>query len=833
MTRLRHVLVLLILVLPLFTIAPVSLAGVNLTRAELKTAGTSIPAEFTHETLRVAVYAESNTTLPSYAEGGVYTDYHTNVIAMLQNKGFAATALTTRDILDHKLMASRYDVLVLPNQLPRDEIIYLVEDFWLAGGGVLSFDGSFGYLLYMGMIHSSLQGDFGLVGYGPSPYYWYDIPYTNNINVTERFPVTKSYHVDDALSFNANATVWNEGDLSSLIGSALHVLAIDGDHSGNGAIGAFDNPSRGGRIVQIPGNCSSFTAWQEQIAQDAIDWLTPRPKARVAFDFSKTPYYGVDAWDENVSHAPRYAVWRDYMVNHSFTVDKLYPPASGALTASDLALFDVLIIDLPEYTYSATEISNVIRPFVTNGGGLFYLTDYNFINPDGHENMNELIAPWGFNITDLYSSMSAFTTSDFDAHPILEGISSIDIAGGEWVNISGDAYSIIREGPNIAVAGCDVGSGRVIVSGDINFLDYDNIASNGNSIFAVNVINWLSSGTAKVLVYADYSSSAHPNYIPLRGPVAQALNDLGIPFYMTFSISYFNMSLFLDDWDMIVFDNTNYGTTAYQQRLVDFITNGGKMVFSTWHLLESAGDYFGVSVTDTLGTMQSIHITQPTSPIFNLPAHYGASTINTTLDLGFTVDALNLSIYDNASVLAGYTEHPGASITIGVDGRVIVNGALLTIYNEDTDDSTYADNLEIWENEIGFLYFDRPTINHPDDVTYMETETGNEIVWTAATDAGGWQYVLRVNGSIVTTSSWDGSDIAIGVDGLNASVYEYKLTVYDRLGYSVFDTVIVNVTEYIGPPPLGFDPTLLIIIGAAVVAVVVIIVVFMRRSKAK
>jgi hypothetical protein len=60
----------------------------------------------------------------------------------------------------------------------------------------------------------------------------------------------------------------------------------------------------------------------------------------------------------------------------------------------------------------------------------------------------------------------------------------------------------------------------------------------------------------------------------------------------------------------------------------------------------------------------------------------------------------------------------------GAGGKVIVKGPLLLSYNDDTGNTTYPDNLELWENEIAFLHYDRPTINHPDNVTYMETQTG-------------------------------------------------------------------------------------------------------------
>jgi hypothetical protein len=205
------------------------------------------------------------------------------------------------------------------------------------------------------------------------------------------------------------------------------------------------------------------------------------------------------------------------------------------------------------------------------------------------------------------------------------------------------------------------------------------------------------------------------------------------------------------------------------------------------------------------------------------------------LDLGFGTDALNLTVHANATGIAGYSAYSGASIVLGAGGDVIFNGAFITIYNEDTDDSTYLDNQEIWENEIAFLYYDRPTIDHPADVTYMETETGNEIVWNPVADAGPWEYAIWINGSTDGFEPWLGGPIAINVDGVNASITTYEILVRDRLGYEIGDEVILNVTEYIAPGPTGpgLDPMLLLIIGGAIAGVVIILIVFTQMKKKK
>jgi hypothetical protein len=777
----------------MFVLAPSMVAGPNEVLTNRAPMDSSLPAQFAEETLRVAVYAEDNTSLPLYASGGVSTAHHANLIQLLESNGYAVTALSTQDILDRKLMAASFDVFILPNNLPKDEIVNHVIDYWLAGGGILSFDSGLGYLYYHGMIVPGDTGDYALVGVEPLPHWGFD--YVGNVTVGGRHSTAKSYQQADIILVDENTTIHDKDYFQGANSADFVPLLIDSGSFATTVGFALDNTERqGGRIVQLPGNCSIIPAWETSIIFDSVDWLAPRPKARVAIDFSHVPYYGIDSWDENISFVPRYTLWRDSLVDNSFTMDKLYPTLSGLLTADDLEPFDVLVINMPSVNYTATEIS-LIRNWVQDGGGLFLLGDgpgYVFEN----QRIEDIID--GLGIT-FYTgaSIPGVSTSEFEDHPVLEGVSSITIAAGSYLNVSSPAYPIAYYGaPNVAIAGRDLGEGRIVTIGDINHLDHNYHGDTDNAVWGINIVNWLSSGPAKVLVYADIYTAAHPNAVPLKGPVAQALNDLDIAFYMTSDLFYFNMSLFRDDWEMVIFDNTQWGSSAYQPHLVDFVAGGGRLIFSTWGLNTAAGDYFGVEVASILSDPTTFFISDPAHPIFNLPAPYGADNLTTTLDLGFGTDALNLTTHANATAIAEYSV--GAAITLGVGGN-----------------------------------------DHPDDVTYMETETGNEIVWTPTADAGPWTYTLWINGSTHGPVHWDGGAITIDVDGVNASITTYELMVYDRLGYSALDSVTLNVTEYIEPPttpgpgPGGLDPTLLLIIGGAVAGIVIILVVVMLVKKKK
>jgi len=843
MTRIKHVLVILLLILPMFALAPSLVASPNEVLTNRAPAESMLPAQFVEETLRVAVYAEDDTSLPSYATGGVYTDFSANVISLLESEDYAVTALTTQDILDHKLMVANFDTFVLVNQLPKDDIVNLVKDYWLGGGGILCFEASIGYAFYAGLIDESLEGDFELAPIAVPGSWGYSGGMLHEAVVNERHPVTKTYDVgDEFLPSSNNITILNGIDLPGIVGDEMRNLVTWNETSLLPIVTAFDDPTRGGKIIHISDNCSTIPTWEEPIITDAIDWLAPRPKAHIAIDYTHVPFYGVDSWDENVSIGGKFEIWRDSVVNHSSTFDKLYPTHGEELTADDLSPFDVLIINMPSINYTAAEIT-VIRTWVQNGGGLYLVGENTVGFLDDDQRIESIID--GLGITFYVGSYTgvAESVSDFEAHPLFEGVSSFEISAGSYLNVSAPAYPVAYfDSSDIAMAGRDYGEGRILVIADVNHFDPTRIIVEDNYQLGINVINWLSSGTAKVLVYADSSGvSIHPNFVPLNGPVAKALNDLGIPFYMTSDKDYFNMSLFAEDWDLVILDNTNYNTRDYQPHLIDFVADGGKLIISTYSIDATTGAYFGVQANNSIGMAPpTVYLWEQDHSIFNLPAAYGETNLNSSLDLSFGTYAINFTTYANATPLAGYTAaHAGAAIVIGAGGNAIVNGPLLTVYNEDTDDSTYSDNQEIWENEIAFLYFDRPTIDHPDDVTYMETETGNEFSWTATADAGAWEYVFSANGTTVESGRWTGSALTFNVDGVNASITEYELTVFDRLGYSVSDLVSLNVTEYVEPAttdPGGgapLDPTLLLIIGGAVAGVVILLIVIMQFKKKK
>lgn len=110
-----------------------------------------------------------------------------------------------------------------------------------------------------------------------------------------------------------------------------------------------------------------------------------------------------------------------------------------------------------------------------------------------------------------------------------------------------------------------------------------------------------------------------------------------------------------------------------------------------------------------------------------------------------------------------------------------------------------------------------PTIDNPDDITYTQGSSGNEITWNGF-DIHPNSYIITRNGTFLQGGLWNGYPITLNIDGLSASTYSYNCTVIDKAGNYESDIVIVIVKV------LSQQPNLLpIIIGTSVAGTIAII----------
>ncbi|MHA2302477.1 MAG: hypothetical protein ACXACD_16130, partial [Candidatus Thorarchaeota archaeon] len=292
MKRVRPLFVITIFLASL-AIAPAALTAVS---ADMTPIDFAIPSQVGEHTARVAIYDEDNTTTPVEAGAAAALSGLTNnvdeVKTLLEGAGHSVTLLTTQDILDHELITANYDVFVLVNNLPRVSITKLVKEFWLGGGGLLTFHKAFSFLNYESIIWPGL----GLDGYGAL---WANLT-SDVLNVTARHPAMKDYHINDTVS--ERASDWTVISESVLDGSDvwLYMTPLLKNLTNTDFIYALAMDSRyeGGRLVHLPGDGSSIATDFESIIVDSVEWLIPMPKGRIAYDLAHESRLAVDSWDE-------------------------------------------------------------------------------------------------------------------------------------------------------------------------------------------------------------------------------------------------------------------------------------------------------------------------------------------------------------------------------------------------------------------------------------------------------------------------------------------------------------------------------------------------------
>ncbi len=133
------------------------------------------------------------------------------------------------------------------------------------------------------------------------------------------------------------------------------------------------------------------------------------------------------------------------------------------------------------------------------------------------------------------------------------------------------------------------------------------------------------------------------------------------------------------------------------------------------------------------------------------------------------------------------------NITVGIDG-LSLGGYNFTIivYDEGGNSATSTVWITVIDDDT------TPIIDVPDDITYDELSTGHWLTWTPS-DANPDTYVVYRNGVVIDSGVWDGSQVAIQIDGLDYGSYNYTLWVQDIGGNTATDTAWVYVVDGTAP----------------------------------
>jgi hypothetical protein len=167
-------------------------------------------------------------------------------------------------------------------------------------------------------------------------------------------------------------------------------------------------------------------------------------------------------------------------------------------TADELAAADILIVASRSQScpFSPAALAD-IAAFVQGGGGLLLMANHrNFIQPQ-QQVATALKLPIAFN--DI--TIANFPPIAAGVHPISVGITSIRVRNTASLGATapGENVAYFTQDPrHLFAAACEVGSGRVLATGDSGFIassddtGVDLFASADNALFVSNAITWLS-----------------------------------------------------------------------------------------------------------------------------------------------------------------------------------------------------------------------------------------------------------------------------------------------------------------------------------------------------
>jgi len=176
--------------------------------------------------IRIAIYDDANTTVPSYATSVTLTNNYSNIQTALLAAGYEVTPLTTNQIYNHELKTASYDVFIMADNMPKTNITNYVKEYWLGGGSLLSMDSALSFICYAGIFFPESAGDEGL-----GTYWGYQSSTVQNI--TTRHPVSRSYSVNDTFTISnptLSATLdWVALQLTSIASELVKIATRPGE----------------------------------------------------------------------------------------------------------------------------------------------------------------------------------------------------------------------------------------------------------------------------------------------------------------------------------------------------------------------------------------------------------------------------------------------------------------------------------------------------------------------------------------------------------------------------------------------------------------------------
>lgn len=739
--------------------------------------------------IRIAILNEPNTTQPAYKTtfAGAYSNKPEVIYQMLHNRFDSIDFITTQDIYDQKLKTVNYDVLIILDNLPKENVTWLIKDFWHGGGGLIVNDGSLEFLCQFGLIPEESFGD---DGFSTTNGYWSYT--TTGFEISQHHPITEGLAIGTVIPTKSDYANWNFTKLEEtrLSDDFIKIAETTSDNK-RASILAYDPSEIGGKIVTFGYSFNdldySLNSILVSLMQNAVEWVSPTPKGRILFDLSHEPYYSVDIYDTEGVHQNRFKITRNNLVERDYTVDKWHPRADYNITPDFLNKYNLLILNAHGINYSLSE-RTMIESWVFDGGSLCVIGDHDdYASRSGF--FNTTLNFMGWELKDNITDEEVITFDEY--HPINEGVSDIDTILP--IEISGvDPENVFwgHTTANCLAALGNYGNGKVFAIADLvpfhdNWLPFED-----NERFAVNTLAYLAMPDPNVLVFSEDNVN---NY---QSELIDALGRLQLNYQFHKTQAFFNASLVSQSWDLVVVDNCGYDYNIYNETL-EFIQSGGNLIFNTFNGYNSNLDdllsYIGADCTDYSTSPERVYSWNNAHDICAYPLNWTNPHID-SLEMGFGIDYNYYEIFSNATALAGATTEPedgNASIILGgPEDQCILIGPLLAAYESDSDDDGYQDSYEIWLNCLAFYatQLESPSIITPSQDLLTDSVS---ITWTEVPFATG--YSIFVNGTLNKTVNGITTTITFGSN----NEYEiYVIATGNRPDSLASNIITINVAGF-------------------------------------
>ncbi|MGY5856416.1 MAG: hypothetical protein RTS72_07425 [Candidatus Thorarchaeota archaeon] len=165
-----------------------------------------------------------------------------------------------------------------------------------------------------------------------------------------------------------------------------------------------------------------------------------------------------------------------------------------------------------------------------------------------------------------------------------------------------------------------------------------------------------------------------------------------------------------------------------------------------------------------------------------------------------------------------------SNFTLNVHVEYLKTDGFLTQYSVDAyNTTTGADAGEVTLERLDMeKYRDTisPTIDNPDDISYIEGEEGNSITWYPTDDYPS-HYEILIDEVVYKSGVWNHTveAVVVSVDELSAGDYDYTCIVYDIRGNFARDDVMVTVQAEAGIPLVLIS----VVAGAGILVVLAVV----------